>query len=81
MPVPPIKEMSSAPPRGNCSAVTPSMVGQRYVFPTPKTVAAANAMNGLVPGSRPPSQYRPMPVSAEQTSSARIGSWWAQPLK
>jgi hypothetical protein len=47
---------SSAPPRGNCSAVTPSIVGQKNVLPTPKTVAAANATIGLAPGCRLPSQ-------------------------
>ena len=35
-------------------------------MPTPNTVDAANAISGLVPGARPPSQYGPMPVRAEQ---------------
>ena len=49
-------EMSSAPPRGNCSAVTPIIVGQKYDLPTPKSVAAAKAISALVPGWRLPSQ-------------------------
>lgn len=35
------------PPRGNGSAVTPSIVGEKNVLPTPNTVAAANATTGL----------------------------------
>ena len=43
MPAPPINAMSKGPPFGNRSLVTPSIVGQKNVFPTPKTVAAMNA--------------------------------------
>ena len=33
IPAPPINEISSAPPRGNCSAVTPIIVGQKKLLP------------------------------------------------
>ncbi len=73
IPVPPIMFMSSDPPRGNCSLVTPSMVGQKNVFPTPKTVAAANAIATDVPGWRLPSQYKPAALRIAQPSSMAGG--------
>ena len=50
MPAPPMIDISSAPPRGNCSDSTPIIVGEKYVLPMPKIVAAMNATTGLAPG-------------------------------
>src|SRR5579872_6385439 len=56
MPTPPMIDISSAPPRGNRSDVTPSIVGQKYVLPTANVVAAASATTALAPGRSDPSQ-------------------------
>ena len=56
MPAAPMIDNRSAPPRGNNSAVTPTIVGQKNVLPIPKTVAAVSATPALVPGSSEPSQ-------------------------
>ena len=54
MPAAPMSAMRSAPPRGNSSAVTPTIVGHMNVLPMPKTVAAVMATIALVPGCNAP---------------------------
>ena len=39
LPTEPIKAKANAPPLGNRSAVTPSIVGQKKAIPRPKIVA------------------------------------------
>lgn len=56
MPAAPMIDIRSAPPRGNSSAVTPTMVGQKNVLPMPNTVAAVMATMALVPGCSEPNQ-------------------------
>ena len=55
-PPPPISDISKAPPRGNCSAVMPIIVGHRKVLPTPNSVAASSATAALELLSSEPSQ-------------------------
>src|SRR5260370_9069098 len=82
MPAPPMMPKSSAPPRGNNSDVTPNIVGQKNVFPTPNTVAARKATKTDVPACMLPSAKRPPADKAHHKVRAAKGeNLCTKPLK
>src|SRR5690606_39913616 len=69
IPKPAITFSVSAPPLGNRSATTPSMVGQKKLLPNPYMVAATNIM---IPADCD-KKYKPMAATAEHTANKPNG--------
>src|SRR5437764_11309455 len=79
-PAAPMAPRVSAPPLGNRSDTTPSIVGQKNVLPTPYTVAARNTAR---PAVELPSQNKPTMASVAQENRRPSGEilWTMGPAK